>query len=99
MANLDKVVYLSEAQKETLFTNGSITVDGRTINYSDTDLYVTPSAIDIVPVQGSSNLITSGAVYNAIRAGGTMSGDIAMGNHKITNLANGEVVTDAATVG
>lgn len=67
MANLDKVVYLSEAQKETLFTNGSITVNGQTIEYSDDDLYVTPSAIDTAPAQGSSNLITSGAVYNAIQ--------------------------------
>lgn len=66
MADLGKVVYLSEAQKETLFTNGSITTNGQTIEYSDDDLYVTPSAIDIVPAQGSSNLITSGGVYNAI---------------------------------
>lgn len=33
------------------------------------------------------------------KAGGTMSGDIAMGNHKITGLANGQLTTDAATVG
>lgn len=74
MANLNKVVYLSEAQKETLFTNGFITVDGRTIEYSDNDLYVTPSAIDTAPAQGSSNLITSGAVYNAIPNAGNISG-------------------------
>lgn len=66
MANLSKVVYLSEVQKETLFTNGSITVDGQTIEYSDNDLYITPNAIDVEPAQGSMNLITSGAVYNAI---------------------------------
>lgn len=66
MADLGKVVYLSEAQKETLFTQGSITVDGVTIMYSDNDLYVTPSAIDLAPVAQSSNLITSGGVYAAL---------------------------------
>lgn len=33
------------------------------------------------------------------KAGGTMSGAIAMGNNKITGLANGTANTDAATVG
>ena len=66
MADLGKVVYLSEAQKETLFTQGSITVGGTTITYSDNDLYVTPSAIDLAPVAQSSNLVTSGGVYTAL---------------------------------
>lgn len=42
MANLGKVVYLSEQQKNELFTNNTITVDGVTINYSDNDIYATP---------------------------------------------------------
>lgn len=66
MADLGKVVYLSEAQKETLFTQGSITVGGTTITYSDNDLYVTPSAIDTAPTASSDNLVTSGGVYTAL---------------------------------
>lgn len=34
-----------------------------------------------------------------LRSGGTMTGNINMGKHKITNLANGTADTDAATVG
>lgn len=41
MASLNKIIYLSEEQKEELFENGSIEVEGRTINYNDNDLYIT----------------------------------------------------------
>ena len=41
MASLNKIIYLSEEQKEELFKNGSIEVEGRTINYNDNDLYIT----------------------------------------------------------
>ena len=44
MANLGKIVYLSEEQKEELFENDTITVDGVTIEYSENDIYVTPQA-------------------------------------------------------
>lgn len=43
MANLEKVVYLTEAQKETLFTDGTLTANGNTITYNDNDLYITPA--------------------------------------------------------
>lgn len=48
MANLEKVVYLTEAQKETLFTNGTLTANGNTITYNDNDLYITPKEGEIV---------------------------------------------------
>lgn len=65
---LNKVVYLSEAQKNTLFTNGSVTANGTTITYSDNDIYITPQEYDNAPTSGSNNLITSGAVYSAINS-------------------------------
>ena len=84
--NLNNIVYLSEAQRTTLFTNGTITVDGVTITYSDNDLYVTPSNIDTTPTSNSYNLITSGAVYtglsnkqNTISTSGILKGDGAGG--------------------
>lgn len=43
MANLGKIVYLSEAQLATLIANGTITVDGKTVVYSENDIYMTPS--------------------------------------------------------
>lgn len=61
MANLGKVVYLTEAQKNTLFSAGTITVDGVTVTYSANDLYVTPQqnpAMETVQVSGSTPSIT-----------------------------------------
>ena len=52
MSDLSKIVYLSAAQYETLKTNGTITVGGTTINYSNDDLYLTPDTT--VPSGGSS---------------------------------------------
>lgn len=42
MADLQKIVYLSKAQYDTLLQNGSITVGDVTITYSANDLYVVP---------------------------------------------------------
>ena len=44
MANLGKVVYLTQAQYETLISAGTITVGGVTVTYSQNDLYVTPAS-------------------------------------------------------
>ena len=53
MANLGKVVYLTDAQYQTLVANGTITVDGVTVNYSENDLYVTPAQTGGVYVSGN----------------------------------------------
>lgn len=70
MANLEKVVYLTEAQKETLFTNGILTANGNTITYNDNDLYITPEENKIVyenkaAVSGGTDasLVTTGEKY------------------------------------
>ena len=48
-----RIVYLSEAQREELFSNGSITVNGATITYDANDMYVTPQEEPYVkPVGG-----------------------------------------------
>lgn len=39
---LNKIVYLTEAQAQTLFNNGSITSGDKTISYNPNDLYITP---------------------------------------------------------
>lgn len=38
---LQKIVYLTEEQAQTLFNTGSVTSNGITVNYNDNDLYVT----------------------------------------------------------
>ena len=59
MANLSKIVYLSEAQCQELFANGSVTSGGVTVEYSANDLYVTPASPDpevvvITPASGTT---------------------------------------------
>lgn len=54
MSNLGKVVYLTEDQAQTLFTNGTITVGGVTVNYSENDIYVTPAQTGGVYVSGNT---------------------------------------------
>ena len=48
MATLGKIVYLSEAQAQTLFSAGSVTVDGVTITYDANDLYITPDGGNVL---------------------------------------------------
>ena len=44
---LQKIVYLTEEQAQTLFDTGSVTSNGITVNYNDNDLYVTSNDIQI----------------------------------------------------
>ncbi len=63
MANLGKIVYLSEAQKDELFENGSVTSNGTTITYNENDIYVTPSS-DIIDIRVNGTSIVSSGVAN-----------------------------------
>lgn len=55
MANLKKIIYLTEAQKNTLFTEGSVTSNGRTITYNQDDIYITPdTGVEDIQIGGSS---------------------------------------------
>lgn len=101
MANLNKIVYLSEEQKNTLFTTGSVTANGTTITYNPNDLYITPPAYDATPTENSSNLITSGAVYQALNGlgEGTVT-SITPGNGLIngTSGSSQAAITSSGTI-
>ena len=63
MANLKKIVYLTEAQKNELFTQGTITSNGRTITYNENDIYVTPDkSIDKIIMNGNIHTTVNGTV-------------------------------------
>lgn len=69
--SLRNVMYLTQAQYTTLQSTGTLTIDGVTYAYSDNDLYLVPSediTVDTAVTQGSSNPVSSDAVYNAIQA-------------------------------
>ena len=42
-----KIVYLSDAQRAELFANGRIVVNGKTVDYNNNDLYLTPEGESI----------------------------------------------------
>lgn len=42
MSNLKRIVYMENSDLTELIDRGSITKNGRTITYSDNDLYITP---------------------------------------------------------
>ena len=75
MANLGKVVYLTDAQYQTLVANGTITVGQTTVTYSDNDLYVTPAETGTVYVSGEVayvvDISTAGQVTVVTPASGT----------------------------
>lgn len=63
MANLHKIVYLTEQQKNELFSQGSVTSNGTTITYNQNDLYITPDkSIDSISMNGTTYTPTNGAV-------------------------------------
>lgn len=63
MANLGKIIYLSEAQKNELFINGSVTSNGTTITYNENDIYVTPDkSIDTIRLNGNTYTPLNGSV-------------------------------------
>ena len=70
MPNYQKrIVYLSDEQCHELFLNGTITVDGVTITYSDNDVYVTPQSNPVTDVQVNGTSIISNGVANIPMAG------------------------------
>ena len=44
MSNLQRIIYLSKSEYETLLANNTITKNGRTIIYNANDLYITPDS-------------------------------------------------------
>lgn len=59
-----KIVYLSDAQRQELFTNNTVTVNGQTITYNDNDIYVTPQAEPIIDVKINNTSISANGVAN-----------------------------------
>lgn len=63
MANLGKIIYLSEVQKNELFALGSVTSNNTTITYNQNDLYITPDkSIDKIWLNGTAYTALNGAV-------------------------------------
>lgn len=82
MPNYQKhIVYLSDEQRQELFTNGSIIVNGQTVTYSDNDMYVTPQEVPYVkPANGipASDLDPSALNSKADKNNTTITGSLSL---------------------
>lgn len=82
MPNYQKrIVYLSDEQRQELFTNGSITVNGQTVTYSDNDMYVTPQEVPYVkPANGipASDLAADALASKADKNNTAITGSLSM---------------------
>lgn len=82
MPNYQKhIVYLSDEQRQELFTNGSITVNGQTVVYSDNDMYVTPQEVPYIkPANGipASDLDPSALNSKADKNNTTITGSLSL---------------------
>ena len=59
-----KIVYLTEEQRDTLVTEGSITVGGVTVVYNENDIYLTPQDEPVTDVQVNGTSVVTDGVAN-----------------------------------
>lgn len=78
MADLKKIVYLTEAQKEELFTNNTVTANGVTVTFNADDLYVTSDSGSAPIVDGNGMHRKVWATQNATVPTGATAGDIVL---------------------
>ena len=65
---LQNIYFLSQSEYNTLYSEGKVTsTNYGTITYSDADLYLVADEYDTTPTSGSTNLVTSNGVYQAIK--------------------------------
>lgn len=65
---LQNIYFLSQSDYNTLYSEGKVTTTNYgTITYSDADLYLVADEYDTTPTSGSTNLVTSDGVYQAIK--------------------------------
>ena len=69
MNSLQKIMYLSEAQKDELFTNGYIIVDGVRYEYNADTMYITPMGALNMGNEKITNLATPTANGDATNKG------------------------------
>ena len=72
--NLEKVVYLTEANYATLVANGSVTANGQTVNYSTNDLYITP--LGVSDVQHGGTGVSTLTANSVLMSGSTATSPI-----------------------
>ena len=101
MADLKKIVYLTEAQKEELFTNNTVTANGVTVTFNADDLYVTSDNVSAPIVDGNGIHRKVWATQNATVPTGATAGDIVLveSNNVQTGISSAvEDISSAVTL-
>ena len=88
MPNSKRIIYLSEAQRQELFANDTITVNGVTIDYNENDIYITPQSAPVTDVQVNGTSVVSGGVAEIPVATSSVPGVIKLSNGITTNNGN-----------
>ena len=92
---LQNIYFLSQSEYNTLYSEGKVTnTNYGTITYSDADLYLVADEYDTTPTSGSTNLVTSDGVYQAIKTVESTAATAASAALTAANKAN--AATEAA---
>lgn len=84
------IIYLSEAQRQELFANDTITVNGVTVTYNENDIYVTPQSEPIVDVKINNVSIGSNGIANIPLTGQGILGAVQLNSlYGISHFGNG----------
>lgn len=81
---LNKIVYLTEVQKATLFSTGTVTANGKTITYNENDLYLTTDGT--LPISGGGTGASSATDARTNLGLGTIATESASDYVKVTDL-------------
>ena len=72
MANLKDVIYLSAEDYNTLYTNGTVTINGTTLTYDANNLYIVPDDTDTKISTALANYIAKSNTTGLVKNDGTI---------------------------
>ena len=72
MANLKDVIYLSAEDYNTLYTNGTVTINGTTLTYDANNVYIVPDDTDIKISTALANYIAKSNTAGLVKNDGTI---------------------------
>lgn len=72
MANLKDIIYLSAEDYNTLYTNGTVTINGTTLTYDANNVYIVPDDTDAKISTALANYIAKSSTAGLVKNDGTI---------------------------
>lgn len=99
MANLKDVIYLSAEDYNTLYTNGTVTINGTTLTYDANNVYIVPDDTDAKISTALANYIAKSSTAGLVKNDGTIDTNTyitsaALANYIQTSNTSGLVKND-----